>query len=344
MAQFLNKDVLATLVAALPDAALSVMEGGTIVAANDSALKLFISPVIGSHITSVLRSPAVLQALNATIASEQPITTQAVLRGTVDLTLDVHVAEVGRDESGKALLLLVCKDITYAQQLEKMRSDFVANASHELRTPLTTLSGFIETMQGAARQDEKARTEFLKLMKAQADRMARLIDDLLSLSRVEVSEHVAPDQIVDLSTVARMAANLLAPLAEEISCIVKLDLPERLNVLGDENQLGQVVHNLLENAIRYSGKGKTVTLRGHVESGTGILSIIDNGPGIAAHHVPRLTERFYRVNAQDSRMRGGTGLGLAICKHIINRHRGRLIIESELGKGSSFSIHLPVAK
>jgi two-component system phosphate regulon sensor histidine kinase PhoR len=225
--------------------------------------------------------------------------------------------------------------------IEKMRSDFVANASHELRTPLTTLSGFIETMQGAASKDAKSRGEFLNLMKQQADRMAGLIDDLLSLSRIELDEHLAPAGSVDLAVVARQAANLLQPYAEKNGCRMTIEMPSSLMVKGDGNQLGQVLHNLMENGLKYAGQGKHVAVSGVSENGWAIVRVNDDGPGIAAYHIPRLTERFYRVNVQDSRTRGGTGLGLAICKHIVNRHRGKLLIESEVGRGSTFSIHLP---
>jgi two-component system, OmpR family, phosphate regulon sensor histidine kinase PhoR len=181
-------------------------------------------------------------------------------------------------------------------------------------------------------------------MKAQANRMAQLIDDLLSLSRIEISEHVPPTEHVDLNLVAKQAINLLAPMAKASDCTIRIDLPQSLLVIGDGSQLSQVVHNLIENAIKYAGLGKTIDISGGVQNGMAVLSVRDEGPGIAAHHVPRLTERFYRVSIQDSRNRGGTGLGLAITKHIMNRHRGKLVIQSELGKGSTFSVQLPVMK
>jgi two-component system, OmpR family, phosphate regulon sensor histidine kinase PhoR len=338
----LDLATLESCVAAMPDAALVISNLGIIVAANPAAQVMFSNSAVTQHIAAILRAPSVLKSLHEVFVDHRPCLTQAVLRQAVTKTLDVHIAEIGNDMNGMALALMICKDVTYAQQIEKMRSDFVANASHELRTPLTTLSGFIETMQGAGKADLKAHPEFLMVMKTQADRMARLIDDLLSLSRIEVNEHVVPDNTVDLASVARMTASLLAPVARELSCTIELELPEKLLVRGDESQLTQVVHNLLENAIRYSGAGKTVTLRGGEVDSANVFSVIDNGSGIEAHHIPRLTERFYRVNTQESRTRGGTGLGLAICKHIINRHRGKLVIESEVGKGSRFSIHLPV--
>jgi two-component system, OmpR family, phosphate regulon sensor histidine kinase PhoR len=265
---------------------------------------------------------------------------ELVVRAKIQRHLQVHISPLGQGEKG-TLALIMLRDRTREEQVERMRSDFVANASHELRTPLTTLSGFIETMQGAAANDEKARGTFLKVMKAQADRMSNLIDDLLSLSRIELDEHIVPEATVNLVSVVKQSQNLLQTMIAEAGCSVDIKLPEQLLVRGDANQLAQVVHNLIENAVKYSGEGKQVSVTGTQESATTLLSIRDNGPGIAAHHIPRLTERFYRVNVQDSRTRGGTGLGLAICKHIINRHRGRLIIESEVGHGSNFSIQLP---
>ena len=197
---------------------------------------------------------------------------------------------------------------------------------------------------GAARNDSKAREDFLPIMKVQAERMAALIDDLLSLSRIELTEHVAPSSSADLAAIAGTVAKLLAPLAKEFEVEIKLDVPPSLPVLGDTNQLTQVVHNLVENAIKYGGAGKRVELSGRTENGSAVLAVRDFGPGIAPQHVPRLTERFYRVSVQDSRTRGGTGLGLAIAKHIVNRHRGKLQIESRLGHGSQFAIYLPIMK
>jgi two-component system phosphate regulon sensor histidine kinase PhoR len=325
-------------VAALHDAALMVEANGTIISSNKAADGLLRFNCKGENIVTVLRSPAMVEGLANAFKTGTEQQVQINLRHAVTLALEVNISILDVKNHHAGLALIVCKDVTYAQQIEKMRSDFVANASHELRTPLTTLSGFIETMQGAGKNDVKAHPGFLKMMKSQADRMARLIDDLLSLSRIEVSEHVAPDANVDIASVVRQTASLLEPLRAELSCRIELQLPDHLVVLGDEGQLTQVIHNLLENALRYSGKEKTIIVRVEKSEDANIISVIDNGPGIEAHHVPRLTERFYRV---DSRNRGGTGLGLAICKHIINRHRGKLVIESELGKGSCFSIQLP---
>jgi two-component system, OmpR family, phosphate regulon sensor histidine kinase PhoR len=328
-------------IAALPDAALLIDASGTIREANAIAKKTLAAPLEGEPLALFIRSPTVAKALADALTGESPLEVEFDDHGKVSRTMHVHLARLSTSLS-EHLVLLIIRDHTREAQIEKVRSDFVANASHELRTPLTTLSGFIETMQGAARQDEKARDGFLKVMKAQAERMSLLIDDLLSLSRIEVDEHVEPQERVDLGLVVRQAESLLRPIAIETECELHFDVASQVFVRGDANQLGQVAHNLIENAIKYSGKGKRVNVTIGIANGEAALTIDDNGPGIAAHHIPRLTERFYRVNVQDSRTRGGTGLGLAICKHIIKRHRGRLDITSDVGRGSTFKMVLPI--
>jgi two-component system, OmpR family, phosphate regulon sensor histidine kinase PhoR len=335
---------LSALVEALPDPAVIVGGQGAVLAANQQAMSFFAGVAPGVQLTSALRTPAVLRAVSEAVSQAKAARVQHVARAPVQQTYDVYVSPLGGRENSGPLALLILRDLTREEQVERMRSDFVANASHELRTPLASLTGFIETLQGAAKNDVKARDAFLVLMKAQADRMARLIDDLLSLSRIEISEHVPPQDRADLAHVARQAAEMLAPMAKEAGCALRIALPPSLPVTGDAGQLSQVLLNLIENAIKYAGSGKAVDIEGKSENGAVTLSVRDHGPGIAAHHVPRLTERFYRVSVQDSRSRGGTGLGLAIAKHIISRHRGRLLIESELGRGSTFSIHMQSAK
>jgi two-component system, OmpR family, phosphate regulon sensor histidine kinase PhoR len=326
---------------ALPEAALVVDRSGIVRAVNRSAQATFAAEMVDQPIILFIRSPSVAKAIAASFDSEAPFEVEFEEHAKVARIIHAHLARF--DVPGMdSMVLLVLRDRTREAQVEKMRSDFVANASHELRTPLTTLSGFIETMQGAARQDEKARGEFLKLMKAQAERMSGLIDDLLSLSRIELDAHVEPRDRTNLSSVVHQTESLLRPVATEAGCEMVFRVLPNIHVRGDANQLGQVVHNLIENAIKYSGRGKRVSVDLTLQGGEAVLSVSDNGPGIAPHHIPRLTERFYRVNVQDSRTRGGTGLGLAICKHIINRHRGRLDIKSQLGIGSEFQVALPV--
>jgi two-component system phosphate regulon sensor histidine kinase PhoR len=234
-----------------------------------------------------------------------------------------------------------------------MRSDFVANASHELRTPLASLSGFIETLQGPARSDAPARDRFLAIMKEQATRMARLIDDLLSLSRIEQKAHIHPDNAVDLGALVRQVADGLSPLAHEREVEVKIaDQASSLLVPGDRDELIRVFENLIENALKYGAPGRRVDITLVREPANGakegakeaVVSVRDYGPGIAPEHLPRLTERFYRVDISESRAQGGTGLGLALVKHILNRHRGRLVIESTPGAGATFAVRLPLLK
>ncbi len=335
---------LEALAFAIPFATLVLTEGGEVLAANSLAERLFGGQLKSRNLNLVVRSPDVIAAFERVTETLEPATARSISRGLTQQIVDVHLSALGTGEGGARLFLAACQDVTREENIERMRSDFVANASHELRTPLTTLSGFIETMQGAAKGDEKARAAFLDVMKTQADRMSRLIDDLLSLSRIELDEHVAPESLSDLTSIAKQVQALLKPMAVAAKSELIVDLPDTLMVTGDTNQLTQVVHNLVENALKYSGDGKRVRISGGIGERDIELSVDDNGPGIAAHHVPRLTERFYRVSAKDSRTKGGTGLGLAICKHILNRHRGKLLIESEPGRGSSFSIQLPLPK
>ena len=225
-----------------------------------------------------------------------------------------------------------------------MRADFVANASHELRTPLASLSGFIETLQGAAKDDPQARDRFLDIMKAQATRMARLIDDLLSLSRIELKAHLQPEQQLDVVTIVRQVADGLQMLARDRGVEVRLDAPPApLAIRGDRDELIRVFENLVENALKYGASGKRVDISLAQEADDeAVVAVRDYGPGIAPEHLPRLTERFYRVDVTESRAQGGTGLGLALVKHILHRHRGRLTIESAPGKGATFTVRLPL--
>jgi two-component system, OmpR family, phosphate regulon sensor histidine kinase PhoR len=252
-------------------------------------------------------------------------------------------------DGGPAGVLLVFRDLTSARRLEHMRVDFIANASHELRTPLASLLGFIETLQGPARNDSAARTRFLEIMREQAQRMKRLIDDLLSLSRIELSAHVVPQTELDLRPTVEHMIDALRALARERGVDIRFDAEEgAFPVRGDRDELLRVVENLIENALKYgeSGGRVEVSLRripAEAESGRPQteIAVRDYGPGIAPEHLPRLTERFYRVDIAESRAKGGTGLGLAIVKHIVARHRGRLLIESEPGEGATFRVLLP---
>jgi two-component system phosphate regulon sensor histidine kinase PhoR len=250
-------------------------------------------------------------------------------------------------------LIIALTDETERLKTDRMRADFVANASHELRTPLASVLGFIETLQGPARDDAKARDEFLDIMLKQANRMTRLIEDLLSLSRIELREHTRPTDAVDVEHLVRNTAELLELQARERGSEIVITAADVPAVTGDANELGQVFQNLLTNALKYGGDHGTVDVsiglseeRPPSMPGRGPcvrIAVTDHGEGIAREHLPRLTERFYRVDTARSRQLGGTGLGLAIVKHIVNRHRGAMTVDSEIGKGSTFAVHLPPA-
>jgi len=243
-------------------------------------------------------------------------------------------------------MMRMSRPCTEAHRVERMRVDFVANASHELRTPLASLLGFVETLQGPARNDPAARERFLGIMREQAQRMARLIDDLLSLSRIEQHMHVRPAESVDLTMLVAHIVDTLTPMAGDNEQPLALDLEPNVIVPGDRDELARVLENLIENALKYGRDdkaGRPVEISLSRRGVNAIISVRDHGPGVPAEHIPRLTERFYRVDAGKSRAAGGTGLGLAIVKHIVLRHRGRLAIESALGEGSLFRVTLPTS-
>jgi two-component system phosphate regulon sensor histidine kinase PhoR len=328
----------ADVIHALSEPALIVDGQGMVRLANSAAAEVLEVDPAGLHLSASIRIPAVLEAVAAATAGEDRVSVDYELRGSI---LRVFRAQVSGLGAGRGALV-VLRDLTREQQIERMRADFVANASHELRTPLAALSGFLDTIMGAARHDEKAQVRFLGLMRSQADRMRRLIDDLLSLSRIEMNEHVRPAGEVDLTQVAAHVRDVLSGMAREQDCEVMISETGPLTVTGSRDELVQVVQNLVENALKYGSSGKRVEIRLGRTGDMAELSVRDFGPGIAEEHIPRLTERFYRVNVQDSRARGGTGLGLAIVKHIVNRHRGRLSIVSRSGHGSEFSIRIPL--
>lgn len=332
---------------AVPLPAIFLGEGDRIMGLNARAEALF-GTAEGRPFITVIRQPTVLDAVAAARAQRLPQAARYLAKdGMHDVIYAVHCAHV---EAGPATGILISfEDVTNQQQIGQMRRDFVANVSHELRTPLTALIGFIETLQGPAKDDATARARFLGIMANEAQRMNRLVRDLLSLSQVEEMERVRPDTRLDLTDLLRSVMRTLAPLAEKSGGTLTAQMGAApFFVEGDADQLRQVFGNLIENAIKYGGRPPAVqvhltplerdpSLRGPAIS----IDVIDNGPGIDPVHIPRLTERFYRVDGHRSREMGGTGLGLAIVKHIVNRHRGRLRIESTLGQGSRFTVILP---
>jgi two-component system phosphate regulon sensor histidine kinase PhoR len=333
------------MIEALPTPSLIVDADDRAVAANAPAHELLPGLKIGEPLVLSLRSPDVIDAIRSVVANNE---TEIVLwseRVPIERLFEVCVAPFATDAGAVVGVLMTIRDLTEARRVERMRVDFIANASHELRTPLASLLGFIETLQGSAQADARAREKFLVIMREQGRRMARLIDDLLSLTRIEQKQHVRPDAAVDLAQVARHVGDTLTPLAVEMGVELKFDFADDVVVTGDRDELLRVAENLIENAIKYGSRDagdNRVEITVGRNAKDGFLIVRDFGPGIANEHIPRLTERFYRVDAGQSRAKNGTGLGLAIVKHILTRHRGRLTIASKLGQGSTFTAFTPL--
>jgi len=342
--------VLDAVLGGLPQPIIAIDSQGGVVALNAPAAAVATAIRRGEPISLGLRVPEILDAIRRAIASNLPQRTEFIERVPVERWYEAIVVPIsfaaGNGGATSRLVLVTLDDLTPLRRVEEMRADFVANASHELRTPLAALSGFIETLQGQARDDPEARARFLSIMRVQANRMARLIDDLLSLSRIELNAHLRPSTRVDLRGIIRQVVDGLQTLARDREVEVQVTASaDRLEVLGDRDELLRVFENLIENALKYAASGKRIdlTLTADAAKGEARVSVRDYGPGIAPEHLPRLTERFYRVDVADSRAQGGTGLGLALVKHILNRHRGRLTIESVFGEGANFIATLPLA-
>lgn len=310
---------------------------------NPAAERALDSFPLGAHLSAKLRSPGILDMVRETIATGVPNQIEHSERLPSERVYIVRIAPIVLPDAefhGQSFFLLSFRDISELRHIDRMRSDFVANASHELRTPLASLRGFIETIQGPARNDPKAQERFLGIMFDQATRMSRLVDDLLSLSRLELKSHLAPDQKVDLVPLLGHVRDALLPLAMDLDVTINLTMPAgKVEVTGDRDELVQVFENLMENACKYGQEGKRVDVTLRNAPGTPVeVTVSDSGGGIPAEHVPRLTERFYRVSVENSRSKKGTGLGLAIVKHILTRHRARLIVKSEVGRGTDFTV------
>ena len=335
-------EVSATL-AGLDIPVMVLSQDASVLFQNRAAEKAFGEVTPGSHISARLRSPGVLDMVRETIATNAPNQIEHSERLPSERVYIVRSAPVEfKDDDGRneRYYILSFRDISEVRRIDRMRSDFVANASHELRTPLASLRGFIETLQGPAKNDLKAHERFLAIMHEQATRMSRLVDDLLSLSRLELRSNLAPDQTVDLVPLLGHVRDSLQPLASDLGVEIALDLPAHpVTVAGDRDELVEVFENLLENACKYGQEGKRVDVALSGGQGAPVeLSVTDYGPGIPPEHVPRITERFYRVNVEASRSKKGTGLGLAIVKHILTRHKARLVVKSEVGKGTVFTV------
>jgi two-component system, OmpR family, phosphate regulon sensor histidine kinase PhoR len=337
-------DGMVAVAARLGDPCLIVDRQERLRYVNPVATQVFGAIEPDRPLSFLIRAPELSEAVRTALRTDAPQTVTYFERVPVDRWFEGRVSPLGPGDA--PLLLIVLRDLTEAQRVERMRVDFIANVSHELRTPLASLLGFIETLQGAARHDRESRERFLDVMVQQARRMARLIDDLISLSRIELKAHVRPSKVVDLASIIRHVADTMAPIARESGVELNLDLSDRLVVRGDTDELAQLFQNLMHNAIKYGHGGGRLDVTAVRQPRPGgrpdriSTSVCDYGPGIAEEHLPRLTERFYRVDVATSREKGGTGLGLAIVKHILNRHRGQLSIDSAPDKGATFTVHL----
>ena len=338
--------------AAVPDPMLLLDAAGRVTTANDAALEFFGDWIVGRNQAAVLRQPALQALIEQAYATGRDGQTEYSVSGMAgESVYRVRVVALEQGAVPVGGLIIHFDDISHLQEAAEMRRGFVANVSHELRTPLTAIMGFIETLRGPARNDPEAQERFLTIMEDEARRMNRIVSDLLSLSRVEAQERMRPDAIVDLNAVIDAAVATLREQAERSGNQLEIARPKgSLEVRGDIDQLTQVFLNLLENAIKYGRPERPVRIVVTETTGTGAMTgpvlqidVIDEGEGLDERHLPRLTERFYRVDSHRSRAMGGTGLGLAIVKHIVNRHRGRLRITSKKGQGSTFSVLLPRA-
>jgi two-component system phosphate regulon sensor histidine kinase PhoR len=336
------------IVEALPDPLLILGADRSLLRANAAARRVFglqRDATVRGEMGALLRHPVMAAAIDRALADGGAQSAELALPGSLTRELSAQVLALSPPLADGGKLLVVLTDRTAARAVERMRVDFVANASHELRTPLASLIGFIETLRGPARDDPAAQERFLGIMAEQSERMRRLIDDLLGLSRVEISEHQAPEGKADLIALLNGEAAAMEPLFAAKGVQLVMALPEGPLMAGpaDADQLAQVARNLLDNALRHA------THEVRLEAGSGrqgaregvTFTVRDDGLGIAKEHIPRLTERFYRVDKGRARGTGNTGLGLAIVKHILARHRGQLTIESELGLGSTFKVWVP---
>jgi len=337
------------LIQSIPVGMILINRDERIESLNKTAETIVGRHTVGRHYVTVLRQPGLLDAVERCLKDGSQQTTRYSGHESGQESAYQVTCSAIEAESESLGVLVSFEDVTALESADQMRRDFVANVSHELRTPLTALLGFVETLRGAARDDAAARDRFLGIMEREAERMNRLVGDLLSLSRVESDERLRPTEEVDACAVLRSTVQTLRAAAEEKNVTVTLKIPDTgVPVPGDADQLQQVFLNLIENAIKYGGAGKPVEICVEQHDADPILrgpsvriTVRDHGDGISAKHIPRLTQRFYRIDNHRSRELGGTGLGLAIVKHIVSRHRGRLRIESTPGDGSRFIVILP---
>ncbi len=345
-----DSDLLPAFVEALGDPGLVLDSRGAVLHRNGAAARQYPNLLVGRVMTLVMRNPDLVAAIESSQRSGEPRSFElheTVPSETWDRVVVAPIRRPDRDwfADENRQMLVTFQSLTELKRVDALRTDFIANASHELRTPLASLIGFIDTLLGPAARDAAAREKFLGIMRSQADRMSRLIDDLLSLSRIEMYQHVRPTGSVELGGLLREVREGLQIQAQAADLDVVLTLPEMaVTVAGDRSQLYEVFENLIDNAIKYGAGGKTVEVELTEIDRPGLrymASVIDHGPGVEPEHVPRMTERFYRIDAETSRKKKGTGLGLAIVKHIIQRHRGQMAIRSKPGEGLRVDVLLP---
>ncbi len=345
-----DKSAISAFAEALADPCFVLDRRSTVLFSNAAATRQYPNLLVGRVMTLVLRNPELVATIDAVLRSGEAHgfeLHETLPSETWDKVLVAPLKQQGRNwlEDENRQVLVTFQSLTELKRVDAMRADFIANASHELRTPLASLIGFIDTLLGPAAKDTAAREKFLGIMRAQADRMSRLIDDMLSLSRIEMHQHVRPTGSVDLAALLREVREGLQTQARAAELDVVLTLPSHpVTVSGDRGQLYEVFENLIDNAIKYGANGKSVEVTLAEINRAGLhhmVSVVDHGPGVEPEHVPRMTERFYRIDAETSRKKKGTGLGLAIVKHIIQRHRGQMAIKSAPGEGLRVDVLLP---
>lgn len=343
------------LVDTLPDILIMTNDDKIIVRTNRAARNIFGQNLANRHLREVIPNDKLVNAITAVVEDIQGQEIEFHLPDPTPRDFQAIIERFPIPSAGGISVVITMTDITSQKRIQRMRADFVANASHEIRTPLASIIGFIETLRGPAKDDEKARDEFLKVIAEQAERMSKLLNDLLSLSKIEMNAHQTPTGRVDLLRIIRSEKQHFEYACKQKNVNIRMKLTDTIpQTRGEDEELAQVVRNLLGNAIKYTMPDTEVVITAKVTTqlpddpifrtlNRAIqFSVQDQGEGIPAEHIPRLTERFYRVDSARTRKVGGTGLGLAIVKHVLNRHHGVLKIESVVGEGSIFSIFLPV--
>jgi two-component system, OmpR family, phosphate regulon sensor histidine kinase PhoR len=343
------------LVDTLPDILIMTNDDKMVVRTNRAARNIFGQNLANRHLHEIIPNESLMKAINTVIEDLHGQEVEFFLEEPTPRDFHGIIERFPIPSEGGISIVITLTDITQQKRIQRMRADFVANASHEIRTPLASIIGFIETLRGPAKDDPVARDEFLKVMADQAERMSKLVNDLLSLSKIEMNAHSAPTSKVDLLRIIRAEKQHFEWACRQKNVTLRLKLHDNLPpTRGDDEELAQVVRNLLGNAIKYTNPDTDVILSAKLTSSLPddqsmrnltraiCFSVEDHGEGISREHIPRLTERFYRVDTARTRKVGGTGLGLAIVKHVLNRHHGALTIESEVAEGSTFSVYLPV--